>query len=87
MRDDMDRTIFAVIEDGEGWCVESSGTILDRRDEKDEAKAAAHRRARTMQDSGKPCMVRVSGEHGFVTRSTRDLARQGPAERPAARKR
>lgn len=85
MRDDISRTIFAVVEHGKGWAVESGGQILDRRADKDEAKAAAHRRARSFQDSGRPCMVRVSGEHGFATASNRDAARAGPAVLAAAK--
>lgn len=79
MRDSLNRTVFAVIEDGNGWAVESGGAILDRRKDKDEAKAAAHRRARTSQDAGRACMVRVSGEHGFTTSANRDSMRNGPA--------
>ena len=79
----VNRTVFAVIEDGEGWAVECDGAILDRRADKDEAKAAAHRRARSSQDKGAPCMVRVTGEHGFITQANRDSVRGGPALRPA----
>ncbi len=74
----LSRIVFAVIEDGAGWAVESGGSILDRRANKEEAKAAAHKRARSSQDSGRACMVRVNGEHGFVTRTDRDMARAGP---------
>lgn len=82
---EINRTIFAVIEDGDGWAVESGGAILDRRRDKDEAKAAAHRRARSSQDKGHACMVRISGEHGFVTRTSRDSVRGAPAVRPGSR--
>jgi hypothetical protein len=80
------RTIFAVIEYGDGWAVESGGSILERKSDKDEAKAAAHRRARKSQDAGRACMVRVSGENGFVTKSDRNGARQvAAAGKPNAR--
>lgn len=80
------RTLFTVLKDERGWVVESAGKILDRRVNKDEAKAAAHRRARTCQDAGKPCMVRISGEHGFVAKDDDDIARRGPTPNRAARR-
>jgi hypothetical protein len=85
MRLEVSRKIFAVIEDGDGWAVESGGAILERRGDKDEAKAAAHRRARSEQDAGRPCMVRVNGEHGFTARADRDSVRGAPAVRPGSR--
>jgi hypothetical protein len=33
--------------------------------DKEIAKAAANKQARKLQDEGRPCQVRVSGEQGF----------------------
>lgn len=78
------RTLFTVFKDERGWVVESAGKILGRHADKEEAKAAAYKRARVSQDAGKPCMVRVSGEHGFVAKSDDDIARLGPTLHKAA---
>ena len=45
--------------------MEHEGIFSDHTSEKEEAKAAANKRARALQDQGRPCQVRVSGEHGF----------------------
>ena len=47
------------------WAVEHQGVFSDHTAEKEEAKAAANKRARALQDQGRACQVRVSGEHGF----------------------
>lgn len=65
MQNQVDRAVFTVHQAKTGWIVESGGTVLNRCASKDEAKAAAHKRARASQDAGRACMVRVSGEHGF----------------------
>ena len=48
-----------------GWAVEYNGDLLDPSPTQEEARAAANRRARALQDAGRPCQVRVSGEAGF----------------------
>ena len=47
------------------WAVEHEGQIVDRCSSKEEAKAAANKRARAAQDAGQACQVRVTGEAGF----------------------
>jgi hypothetical protein len=37
----------------------------DHTIDREEAKAAANKRARALQDSGRACQVRVTGEHGY----------------------
>lgn len=65
-RIEVQREIYAVIRHAEGWAVEHGGELFDASRDKEEAKAAAHRRARAASEAGRPCQVRVSGEHGFA---------------------
>lgn len=65
MRNEPAREIFTVARDGGQWAVEHDGRYSDHSATKEEAKAAANKRARAAQDAGRPCLVRVSGEHGF----------------------
>ncbi len=65
MRDTLDRIVFTVVRHDGQWAVEQGGAYSDHSPDKDEAKAAANKRARAAQDEGRPCQVRVSGEHGF----------------------
>lgn len=65
MRDIPDRAVFTVARHDGGWAVEHGGDFLDHSPDKEEAKAAANKRARALQDQGRACQVRVSGEHGF----------------------
>ena len=60
-----DRAVLTVARDGVGWAVELDGELFGHSSDKEIAKAAAHRRALQMQDSGRACQVRVTGEHGF----------------------
>ena len=60
-----DRAILTVARDGVGWAVQLDGELFGYSPDKEIAKAAAHRRALQMQDSGRACQVRVTGEHGF----------------------
>ena len=71
------RAVFTVLSHNGAWIVESGGSVLNRCVGKDEAKAAAHKRARASQDAGKPSMVRISGEHGFFP-ETRESAERIP---------
>jgi len=65
MRNEPDRAIFTVARHDGRWAVEHDGQYSDHSLDKEEAKAAANKRARAAQDAGRPCLVRVSGEHGF----------------------
>ncbi len=65
-RNEIQRAIYAVVRHSEGWAVEHEGEYFDASRDKDEAKAAAHRRARAASEAGRPSQVRVSGEHGFA---------------------
>jgi hypothetical protein len=69
MRTIPDRAVLTVIRDGDYWAVEFEGQRFGQSSDKDVAKASANKRARQMQDSGRACQVRVSGEHGFYEAS------------------
>jgi hypothetical protein len=60
-----DRAILTVLPDDGGWAVEHEGERFDRSPDKEVAKASAHKRARQMQDAGRPCQVRIHGEYGY----------------------
>jgi len=60
-----DRETLTVARHDGRWAVEHEGAFSDHTPDKEEAKAAANKRARALQDSGRPCQVRVSGEQGF----------------------
>ena len=60
-----ERAVLTVRRHEEGWAVELEGELFGASRERDIAKAAANRRAREMQDAGRPCLVRVQGETGF----------------------
>jgi hypothetical protein len=64
MRMTPDRAVLTVNKQAGVWCVEHEGEHFGHSPDKDEANAAAHRRAREMLDRGKPCQVRVYGETG-----------------------
>jgi hypothetical protein len=59
------RAVLTVTRLDGSWVVELDGETFGHSVEKDVAKAAANRRAREIQDGGRACQVRVSGEHGF----------------------
>ena len=65
MRIEIEREIFTVSRRGDGWVVEHEGKDFGHSPDKEVARACAHKRARELQDSGRPCAVRVRGEHGF----------------------
>lgn len=65
-RIDIQRDLYTVIRHADGWAVEHAGEIFGVSRDKEEAKAAAHRRARVAFDAGQGCQVRVTGEHGFA---------------------
>ena len=60
-----DRETLTVARHEGRWAVEHMGIFSDHTSDREEAKAAANKRARALQDSGRPCQVRVTGEHGF----------------------
>lgn len=59
------RTVINVTRHPLGWAVEHDGQIYDASRDKEAAKAAANKRARASQDSGRPCEIRIEGERGF----------------------
>jgi len=65
MRTMTDRIILTVAHREGSWSVEQDGDYFGQSADKEVAKAAATRRARDLQDGGRPCQIRVSGEHGF----------------------
>jgi len=66
-RPTVQRTIFTVARFEGRWAVEHEGEFFDHSLDKDEVKAAAHKRARAASDAGQMCQVRVSGELGFFS--------------------
>jgi hypothetical protein len=69
MRPITERAVLTVRRHEAGWAVELEGELFGVSSEREIAKAAANRRAREMQDSGRPCLVRVHGETGFFALS------------------
>ncbi|WP_297695867.1 hypothetical protein [Phenylobacterium sp.] len=65
MRVAADRAIFTVVRHDGRWAVEHDGEYFGHSSDKEVAKAAANKRVRQLQDSGRPCQVRVFGEQGF----------------------
>lgn len=63
----MERIVLTVSPHDGAWAVERAGEFSGFSSTKDEAKAAAHKQARQLQDSGQPCQVVVAGESGFFT--------------------
>ena len=64
MRINPDRAILTVLRHAGSWVVEYGGEHFDHSPDKEIAKAAAHKRARQLQDSGRLCQVRVAGDFG-----------------------
>ena len=60
-----ERAVITVTRHDGAWVVEQDGEHFDHSPDKEVAKASANKRARQMQDAGRPCQVRVSGELGF----------------------
>jgi hypothetical protein len=59
------RAIFTVARHEGGWAVEHAGEFFDASRDKDEVKAAAHKRARAAAEAGQLCQVRITGEGSF----------------------
>ena len=66
MRDTLNRTIFTVMRDGDGWAVEFQGAFFGHAPEKEAAKASALKRAREVIDGGGTAQVRMHGEGGYI---------------------
>jgi len=69
MREITNRTVLTVLRHDGGWSVEQDGDFFGQSADKEVAKAAAHRRALSLHESGRACQIRISGEHGFWGRS------------------
>ena len=67
MKIELERVVLTVCRHDGVWAVEEEGRYFAHSADKDIVKASANKRAREMQDGGRPCLVRVSGEHGFFT--------------------
>jgi hypothetical protein len=65
VRNEPERLTFTVVRHDGYWAVEHDGEHFDHSLDKEVAKAAANKRARAAHDSGRACLVRVSGENGF----------------------
>lgn len=69
MRTELDRVVLTVAQHDGEWTVELEGTHFGHSSNKEEAKAAANKHARQVQDGGRACQVRVTGEHGFFDKA------------------
>ena len=65
MRVASERAVFTVTRHDGMWAVEHGGEYFGHSRDKEVAKAAANKRVRQLLDSGRACLVRVMGEHGF----------------------
>jgi hypothetical protein len=62
----IDRAVLTVARYEGVWRVEHEGEHFGHSPEKEIARAAAMRRARSMQDSGRPCQVLVRGDGSWA---------------------
>ena len=60
-----DRAVLTLSRQGDVWRVEHEGETFGHSPDKEIARAAAVRRAREMQDGGRACELRVTGETAF----------------------
>jgi hypothetical protein len=60
-----DRAILTVLRHAGSWVVEHDGEHFGHSPDKEIAKAAANKLARQMQDNGRACQVRVTGDLGY----------------------
>ena len=65
MRIPQDRAVFTVKRTNGLWLVEHDGEEFGHSADKEVARAEASKRMRAVQDSGRACQIRVSGETGF----------------------
>ena len=49
-----------------GWAVEFGDEQFGHSPDKEVSKAFAYKRARQLQDGGRPCQIKVIGEFGFT---------------------
>lgn len=63
------RAIFTVAPHAAGWAVEFEGQTFDAGRDKQQAVAAAHRRARACHDGGRAAQVAIHGEVSFAARA------------------
>jgi hypothetical protein len=66
MRPDFIRETISVVRLDGAWAVEHGGDIFGHSPDKEVAQAFAHKRAREVQAAGRPCQMRVHGEHGYA---------------------
>ena len=67
MRMNSDRAVLTVLRQAGLWVVEHDGERFGHSPDKEIAKAAAHKRARQMQDGGRACQVQVRGDVGYFS--------------------
>jgi hypothetical protein len=67
MRMNSDRAVLTVQRQAGLWVVEYGGEHFGHSPDKEIAKAAAHKRARQMQDGGRACQVQVRGDVGYFS--------------------
>jgi hypothetical protein len=61
-----DRAVLTVSRRDGVWQVEHEGEHFGHSTDKEIARAAAHRRAREMQDGGRACQVKVMGDGSWA---------------------
>ena len=74
-----ERAVLTVKQSDGCWAVELDGEFFGRTHDKEVCKASANKRARQIQDSGRPCQVRIDGENGFFDTATGSTARPNRA--------
>lgn len=60
-----DRAVLTLARSEGVWSVEFEGEQFGHSSEKEVARAAASKRARNIQDGGRPCEIRIVGEPFF----------------------
>jgi hypothetical protein len=60
-----DRAVLTLARSEGLWSVEFEGEHFGHSSDKEVARAAASKRARNIQDEGRPCEIRVAGEPFF----------------------
>jgi hypothetical protein len=63
--DKLHRTVFTIVRHQAGWAVEHDGEIFDASRLREEALAAASRRARDSTEQGRPARICMQGESRF----------------------
>lgn len=62
-----DRAVLTVLRREGLWAVELDGEFFGHSSDQLIAQAAANRRAREVHDSGRACVVRITGETGYFS--------------------